>query len=426
MKQGAERLIALWVVFVAIHALIAWLGWVYPSQPMGDVVLVYEPWATAAVSGGPIVGITETWVYPQLALVPLLLAKAMAVPLVGVLGVSGAYLVAWAILVSALDALAFAVLLGRSPSAPRRTAAWFWSAALLLLGPIGLYRLDAVTLPIVVIAGLWLVSRPALAAALLTIGAWIKIWPGAVLLAALVAGRHRLRTVVAALAVTAAVVTGLLLLGAREHLFGFLTEQGGRGLQIEAVAATPFLWAVPGGSARIEYSFDILTFQVAAPGADVVAAALSGVMVAVVAGILALSGWKAMRGAAFARLLPPLALSLVAALIVTNKVGSPQFQVWLIAPVILWLVFDRVRAAVPTVVVLLLCILTCLVYPLGYDALLQAQVLPIVVLSVRNALLLILLVIGIRAVVRTPDGAADRTEPLMHRRLDDPGATANR
>ncbi|MFK0401553.1 hypothetical protein ACIQTT_04430 [Microbacterium sp. NPDC090225] len=412
MKRGTGRLIALWVVFIAVHALTAWLGWVYPSQPMGDVVLVYEPWATAAVSGGPIVGITETWVYPQLALAPMLLVKAMAVPFVGFLGVSGAYLVAWALFVTALDALAFAVLLGRSPSAPRRTAAWFWSAALLLLGPIALYRLDAVTLPIVVVAGLWLVSRPALAAALLTIGAWIKIWPGAVLLAALIAGRHRLRLIVTALAVTAAVVAGLLLLGAREHLFGFLTQQGGRGLQIEAVAATPFLWAVPGGSARIEYSFDILTFQIAAPGADIVAVALTGAMVVVVAGILVLSGWKAIRGAAFARLLPPLALSLVAALIVTNKVGSPQFQVWLIAPVILWLVLDRVRAVLPAAVVLVLCALTCLVYPIGYDGLLHGQILPIVVLSARNLLLAVLLVIGIRAVVRTPANGSDRSQSL--------------
>lgn len=402
MKRGDTRLAAIWVVFVAVHALTAWLGWVYPSQPMGDVVLVYEPWATAAVSGGPIVGITETWVYPQLALAPLLLVKAMSLPLVGLLGASGAYLVAWAVFVTALDALAFAVLLGRSPSAARRTAAWFWSAALLLLGPIAVYRLDAVTLPIVVVAGLWLISRPALAAALLTIGAWIKIWPGAVLLAAIIAGRRRLRMVIAAAAVATAVVAGLLLLGARDHLFGFLTQQGGRGLQIEAVAATPFLWAVPGGSARIEYSFEILTFQVDAPGADVIAAALSGVMVVAVVGILVLAGWKAMRGAAFARLLPPLALSLVAALIVTNKVGSPQFQVWLIAPVILWIVFDRVRAVVPAVFALVLCGLTCLVYPLGYDALLRAEVLPIAVLSLRNLLLVGLLVIGVRALARTP------------------------
>jgi hypothetical protein len=409
VTRGAERLIALWVVFVAVHALTAGLGWIYPSQPMGDVVLVYEPWATTAASGGPIVGVTETWVYPQLALAPLLLAKAMSLPLVGLLGVSGAYLVAWAVLVTALDALAFAVLLGRSPSAARRTAAWFWSAALLLLGPIALYRLDAVTLSIVLIAGLWLVSRPALAAALLAVGAWIKIWPGAVLLAAIVAARHRLRMIIAAVAVTAAVIVALLLLGAREHLFGFLTQQGGRGLQIEAVAATPFLWAVPGGSARIEYSFDILTFQVAAPGADLVGTALSAVMLVVVVGILALAGRKATRGAAVARLLPPLALSLVTALIVTNKVGSPQFQVWLIAPVILWIVFDRVRAAVPAVVVLVLCGLTCLVYPLGYDALLRGEVLPIVILSARNLLLVVLLVIGIRAVLRVPADGRGRS-----------------
>lgn len=402
MTRGSGRLLALWSAFLAVHALTAWLGWVYPSQPMGDVVLVYEPWASAALSGGPVVGVTETWVYPQLALAPIVLAKMLAAPFVGLLGVSGSYLIAWALLVTALNALAFGVLLGRSPSAPRRIAGWFWTGALLLLGPIALYRLDAITLPIAVIAGLWLVSRPALAAALLTVGAWIKIWPGAILLAALVAGRHRVRMLLSALGVTAVVVVTLLLLGAREEVLGFLTEQGGRGLQIEAVAATPFLWLAAAGSARIEYSFDILTFQVGATGADAVSALLTPLMIIVIAGILLVAALKALRRAPFARLFPPLALSLVVALMVTNKVGSPQFHVWLLAPVILWLVFDRVRARVPAMLVLALCFLTFLVYPLSYDALLQAQLLPIAVLSMRNILLIVLLVVGVRALVRVP------------------------
>ena len=61
-------------------------------------------------------------------------------------------------------------------------------------------------------------------------------------------------------------------------------------------------------------------------------------------------------------------LALVALLIACNKVGSPQFQVWLLTPLILWWLFDRPRATVPTVVVLIEYLLTQPVYPLVYDA----------------------------------------------------------
>ncbi|MFE7195865.1 hypothetical protein [Microbacterium oxydans] len=402
MNRPPTGVAVLWVAFLLAHLFTAWAGWVYPSQPMGDVVLVYEPWATSALDGGPIVGVTETWVYPQLALVPMLVAKMLSAPLVPLLGVSGAYLIGWAALVVILDAVAFGVLVGRSPSRPRRVAAWSWCAALLLLGPIALYRIDAITVPIAVIGGLWLVSRPVVGAALLTVGAWIKIWPGALVLAAVIALRARMRGLFAALAVTAGVIAALLLLGADSEILGFLTEQTGRGLQIEAVAATPFLWLAVTGAARIEYSFEILTFQITAPGVDAVAAALTPLMAVGVLAVAAVGALKAIRGARFARLFPPLALALVTLLIVTNKVGSPQFQTWLIAPMILWLVLDRVRARVPAVVVLALCLLTCLVYPIGYDALLRADTLSVAVLTVRNVLLIVLVVLGIRALLRVP------------------------
>ncbi|WP_255305141.1 hypothetical protein [Microbacterium sp. 3J1] len=392
----------LWCAFIVVHALTATAGWLYPSQPMGDVVLVYEPWAAAALAGESVVGITEIWVYPQVALVPMLAAEVLAAPLVGAVGVSTAYLIAWAALVTALDAVAFGVLVGRSPSHPRRRAAWFWIVALLLLGPVALYRIDAVTVPLAVIGGLWLTRRPALAAVLFTVGAWIKIWPGALLAAAVVAARHRMRMLVTAAAVTAGIVAIMFLLGADAEIFGFLTEQAGRGLQIEAVAATPFLWLAVAGAARIEYSFDILTFQVSAAGTDAVGAVLTPLMIVVVLVIAVLGATKSMRGAALSRLFPPLALSLVVALIVVNKVGSPQFQTWLIAPVVIWIVLDRARAGVPAVLVLASCALTFLVYPLTYDALLRADALAVGILSVRNVLLVVLLIVGIRSLARVP------------------------
>jgi len=402
--------LALWIAFLLVHLVTAWLGWVYPSQPMGDVVLVYEPWATAAWSGGEVVGVTESWVYPQLALLPMMLAAGLAAPFLPLLGVSGAYLIGWALLVTALDALAFAVLVGRGRVRARRTAAWFWCAALLLLGPIALYRIDAVTVPLAVVAGLWLVTRPTIAAALLTIGAWIKIWPGALLLAAVVAGRARLRMLLTAAGVTAGVVVALLLLGADTEILGFLTAQTGRGLQIEAVAATPFLWMAVTGAARIEYSYDILTFQIVAPGAEVVSTVLTPLLALAVVVVALAGGVKAARGASFARLFPPLALLLVTVLIALNKVGSPQFQTWLLAPVILWLVLDRRRARAAAALVLALCLLTCLVYPLSYDGLLRAEAAPVLLLTMRNVLLVILAVVSAVALARVPVVRRPRTQ----------------
>jgi hypothetical protein len=176
------------------------------------------------------------------------------------------------------------------------------------------------------------------------------------------------------------------------------------------VAATPFLWLAVAGAARIEYSFDILTFQISAPGADAVGAVLTPLMLGVVLVVAAIGAAKVVRGAEFPRLFPPLALSIVVALIVCNKVGSPQFQTWLIAPAVLWLVLDRTRARTPAALVLILCALTCLIYPLSYDALLRAELLPVLVLSIRNILLVVLLVVGIRALVEVPARRPSKTK----------------
>lgn len=396
------RVVGLWAAFLAAHVLVASLGWVYPSQPMGDVVLVYQPWSASALSGGAIVGITESWVYPQPALLPMLLNQLLAWPLTALVGTTGAYLIGWAVLITALDAVGFAALVGRTGTAARRSAGWFWTAALALLGPIAMYRIDAITVPLAVMGGCWLVKRPVIATILLTVAAWIKIWPGALIVAAVAAVRARVRVLLAFVALSAAIVVLLFLLGADRHLLGFLTEQTSRGLQIEAVAATPFMWMAAAGTASIDYSFDILTFQIGAPGAEVVAVLLTPLMALAALAVLVIGSVRAIRGASFPRLFPPLALALVAVLIVTNKVGSPQFQTWLIAPVILWIVFDRTRSGIPAAIVLALCGLTGLVYPLTYDALLRAEVLPVILLSARNVLVIVLLVIAARALVRVP------------------------
>jgi len=140
----------LWAAFVVVHLGVATLGWVMPNQPMGDVYLVYEPWSRTALNGGGIVGITEAWVYPQLALVPMVLAHGF--------GWIHGYIVGWAILVILCNALAFWMLIGRGASRGRRAAAWFWLLAIACLGPVGLYRIDAITVPLALAGCMWLVG----------------------------------------------------------------------------------------------------------------------------------------------------------------------------------------------------------------------------------------------------------------------------
>ena len=318
---------------------------------------------------------------------------------------SASYVVAWSILVTALDAIGFAFLLRGTRarrSRGRRTAALLWMLALLLLGPIAMFRIDAITVPLAIIGGLWLFSRPAVASALFTIGAWIKIWPGALFVAGLALLRGRIRMIASAAIVTFVVVLGLVLLGGSKNLLGFLSQMSGRGLQIEAVGATPLLWLTQIGVTRIEYSRDILTFQLTGPGVDLVAAVLTPLMALGVVVIAALALWKLRAGASARRLLPATMLALVAVLIACNKVGSPQFQVWMLAPVVLWCLLDGPRVRIPAILLLVDYALTQAVYPVVYDQLLAAQALPIALLSARNILVVVICVVAIRAIVRTP------------------------
>lgn len=388
--------VVLWIAFLVVHVGVAALGWAMPGATMGDVYIVYEPWATNAVTGARVVGVTEPFVYPHLALVAMILAKALSWV--------GGYLVAWALLVIVLNAIAFAVLIGRGHSRGRTAAAWFWLVAIVLLGPVGMYRIDAITVPLAILGLLWLAGRPAIASVLLAVGMWIKVWPVALLATAFVAVRRRMLVLGAAVAVSAAVMLVVVALGGAEHLFGFVGEQTGRGLQVEAPVATFYLWramlGMPGSHPY--YSQDILTYQVDGPGADVLSALMTPLLVVAAAGVLVLGGYKSWRGAHFVRLAPPLALAFVMTLIVVNKVGSPQFMTWLFAPIVFWIVVDRTRAWFPALLGALTIGLTQLVYPLFYGAVLSAVPYGVLLLTLRNVLSIVLLVFAVAVVARVP------------------------
>jgi len=387
----------LWGGFVVVHVIVATLGFVLPNEPMGDVYRVYEPWSTAAWEGRGVVGITEHWVYPQLALLPMLIAHGPGVLL-------GDYTVGWAVMVAAVDAVAFAVLLGRGRSRGRVIAAWFWLIAIVCLGPVGMYRIDGVTVPIAVLALLWLVGRPWLASLLLSAATWMKVWPAALLAAALVALRRRGAVVGGAVLVSAVVLASVLVAGGPEHALGFVSGQTGRGLQVEAPISGAYLWGALLGMDGfwVYYDQELLTFQVTGTQVDLVIDAMTPILALAAVGIAALGALKARRGARFVQLFPVMALSLVAALIVFNKVGSPQFQTWLFPVIVLGLAIDRRRWWMPALVVLAAAALTQLVYPVLYMGILYPEPLAVTVLTVRNLLLMALLVWMVVRLARVP------------------------
>ena len=400
-----SRRAALWVAFLVVHVVVSSLGFLLPNEPMGDVYRVYEPWSTAALNGDGIVGITQSWVYPQLALVPMVLAHAFA-------WIDG-YTVGWAIFVLLIDAVAFALLIGTGRSAGRRVAGWFWLTFIALLGPVALYRLDAVTVALAIAGCLWLVGRPWLASMLLAIAVWIKVWPAAILAAAVVAVRRRGAIVGGALVVSALTLLAVAAAGGASHAFGFISDQTTRGLQVESPIALPYLWGTMFGldGFSVYYSTDLLTFQVTGTNIDLVIDAMTPILVVGVGAVAVWGAVKAWNGAHFASLFPVLSLSLVTAFIVFNKVGSPQYMYWLVPSVVIGLVLRRDTWWKPASLVLGIALLTQIVYPLTYYGMLAALPIPVLVLTARNILLIGLFVWTLFRLQRVPAPGRTRAVP---------------
>lgn len=400
--------IVLWVAFLGAHFFAAFLCLNAPGLPLGDVTLVYKPWIAEALHEGMIVGIDTEWVYPVLAILPMAASALFG------LGVFGEV---WLALVTILDAAAFAILVGNGRSRRRLTAAWWWVCAIVLLGPITLARIDAVTVPLVLVGGLFALRRPGVAGVLLAVATWMKVWPAAVIAALVVASRRRWRIVASGVAVTVVVVVVALTLGSGRNVFSFLGQQTGRGLQLEAPLSTVYLWQaafdVPG--AFVYYDRGILTYQVTGAQVDVVIALATPLLIIAVAAV-ALIGVRAVHaGAAVARMLPELTLALVLALIVFNKVGSPQFMVWLFAPVMLGIALRGDRFVVPAFLTLALALVTHVVYPYLYWLLLNTWLPMVVVLTVRNIGYIALLAWAITRLWRCGSSALIAREPTRVR-----------
>lgn len=404
LRRLAAAPLSLWIAFLVVHLVLGWLALYGDGMGLGDVFLVYKPWAQLAAQGTSIVGVQADWVYPFAALVPIMLPL-----LFGTANYTGG----WLTLVLLLDAAAFAVLIG-GRERRRLAAAWWWLAFLLLLGPIAVGRLDAVSVALAIVGLLWLMLHERAAIVTLTIATWIKVWPAALVVAAVIALRSRWRIVVTGALTSLVIVAVPLIFGAGMHVFSFITAQTGRGLQIEAPVSTIWMWQAALGvpDAVVYYDRDILTFQVTGAG-SVTAAALMNPLLALCSVVVALIGIRAVRrGTPVTRILPELSLALVSAFIAFNKVGSPQYVAWLAVPVVLGLVYQGRGFRVPAILISVTAALTQLIYPYLYGWLLTVHPGMVAVLTVRNLLYFVVLGWAVMALWRGPRGSEAESDTL--------------
>ena len=291
-------------------------------------------------------------------------------------------------------------------------------AFLLALGPIALGRIDSVTVPIALVGVLFIATRPLLATVVLTVAAWIKVWPGALVIAAVVAARDRWRMLGAAAALSVGIVALAMSFGSGLNVLSFVTQQTGRGLQAEAPVSTYWLWRAASGSVDTQVYFDdaLLTWQVRGPGAAQVSELMTPLLLLAVAAVVIVALLARQRGASAGALLPPLALALVTSMIAFQKVGSPQFVSWLAVPVLFGLVTHGAgRGApfrLPAVLVLVIGALTHILYPYLYGYLIGLFPLMLTVITVRNGLYFVLLAVAVRTMVTLPRHPHDHGRSL--------------
>jgi hypothetical protein len=406
--------IALWIGFVVAHLWLGMLALYAPGQPIGDVTNVYKFWIVDyAFEGRGWVGIDTVWVYPILAIVPMIAAAALGPDL---------YASTWLTLVMLVNAIAFAVILTLARRFGATHAGWWWLGFLVALGPVAVGRIDSITVPLALIGMLVVVTRPALGGVLLTVAAWTKAWPAALVAAVVVALRDRGRVVLGAAATTGIVLLLAFALGAGGNVFSFVTQQTGRGMQIESVIATPWMWdaTLGAGHSRVYYDGAILTFQLLGDGVPAAVAVATPLLAIVAVVLLGLGLIATRRGRHPGEVLPPLVLALTLAMIIFNKVGSPQFVTWLAVPIVFGLVTAASGAGrsfrVPAAFGLAIAALTQGFYPYLYHELLGVPKLSMVlVLTTRNLLYVALFlwaVVALVAILRRPrdqhpDGGVD-------------------
>lgn len=386
---------SIWVLVAAWALSRAYLiGAVTGTAPYPDGELVindvrlYAEWSNLLVTGRFPIG-DDMWQYPPAAGIIFALSAVIGPqPVLGFLALG---------LLADAAVLAILVVAGRR-RAQGLTAGWAWVIGGLLVGPVFVARFDVFP-TLAAVAALVLVARPVASGAAVAVGALLKVWPVFMLLA--LPRRSILKGGIGFVA-AAVVLLGGISLWATGGV-SFLGEQGARGLQVESVGAWPFI-AVQVFGVEIPKEFRFGAMELDIPITIPLGLAIT------------VTGFAIIAGLGIARLLgrlervPPADVALVALLvsIVTSRVLSPQYSVWIVGVAAVVLLDPRTRLRGPIALLVPSILVTQVIYPFGYGSMLDGAWWAVGLQSVRIMLLLAAtgwaLATVVAAIRRSPEG----------------------
>jgi uncharacterized membrane protein len=328
--------------------------------------------------------------YPPLALLPFVLPRVATLGLP--IDFSG---YVWLFLIqNAVFSTLIALIVARIHS-PQASALAFYALLVAVSAPLLPWRYDLFPALLTALALLSLLrGRPIWAGIWLGLGIAAKLYPIVLLPifgAYYLASRNRLALARLAMGCVGAMAVTLLpfALTAPEQLLSFLRYHQLRGLQLESLPAGVIVLAHVIGltPARLDFNYGALHLvsPLAAAALAWLPIALLGVFGVVLACCAARFREEQLAGGVTNETLVAYCAAALLAFIVTNKVFSPQYIIWLLP-------FAALLRARQAATLLAICGLTIALFPFDYDHLLAMQIWPVLLLNLRNLLALALLI----------------------------------
>lgn len=278
------------------------------------------------------------------------------------------------------------------------SGAWFWVLWPIVMGPLTLTRFDVVPTFFALLALIALSNkkvRPYLSGFLLSIGALVKLWP---MLLLVIYPKAVLKKVSTSFISTAVLV--LLFMSTWSVGFtNFLNNQSSRGLQVESIAASPFVLAKFFGK-NVEYPFQYGSLEVNAQFASQIAVMLNLLTIIVFAVILVLNYQNRLN---YLNLVDK-SLVIVMISISLSRVFSPQFWVWIGGLAALALINKETKLKKVIILLTISAFLTQLIYPGQYIQLLSGDFFATLLQLTRVTLFVWALIMGTKLLLKPTSG----------------------
>ena len=278
------------------------------------------------------------------------------------------------------------------------SGAWFWVLWPIVMGPLTLTRFDVVPTFFALLALIALSNknvRPYLSGFLLSIGALVKLWP----MLLLVIYPKAVLTKVSTSFISTAVLFLLFMSTWSVGFTNFLNNQSSRGLQVESIAASPFVLAKFLGK-NVEYPFQYGSLEVNAQFASQLAVMLNLLTIIVFAVILVLNYQNRLS---YLDLVDK-SLVIVMISISLSRVFSPQFWVWIGGLAALALINKETKLKKVIILLTISAFLTQLIYPGQYIQLLSGDFFATLLQLTRVTLFVWALIMGTKLLLKPTSG----------------------